>query len=178
MCVHKCFFNTEDHNQSFLRVFATIGIISTVIRLLLEGVQLLRNHFYYFLDLENWLEVCLFIGSIIFMISGLQSRCFCPTSWQWQLGAMVVFIAWLNMVLFLKKLYLTGIYVVMFVDILYTFMKMILLSVLFVISFGLAFYMLFFRPVSVCICVWMHMCIMCIYMHIHAVHIFMLNKNI
>ena len=96
------------------------------------------------------MELCLFIATIIFVSSGLQSGCLCPESWQWQLGALALFIAWLDMVLFLKKFPLTGIYVVMFVDIFYTFMRMILLSILFVVAFGLAFYMLFFRPVRVC----------------------------
>ena len=94
------------------------------------------------------MELCLFVATIIFVSSGLQSGCLCPESWQWQLGALALFIAWLDLVLFLKKFPLTGIYVVMFVDIFYTFMRMILLSILFVVSFGVAFYMLFFRPVS------------------------------
>ena len=97
------------------------------------------------------MKLCLFIVTIIFVLSGLQSGCLCPESWRWQLGALALFIAWLDMVLFLKKFPLTGIYVVMFVDIFYTFMRMILLSILFVVAFGLAFYMLFFRPVRVCI---------------------------
>ena len=136
--------------RSFLHGAAIIVIVFAVIRLFIEAIQFLCKHFRYFLDWENWMELCLFIATIIFVSSGLQSKCLCPESWQWQLGAMALFIAWLDMVLFLKKLPLTGIYVVMFVDIFYTFMRMILLSILFVVSFGLAFYMLFFRPVRDC----------------------------
>ena len=139
--------DTKDYERAFLRGAAIIVIIFSVIRLFIEAVQLILRRHHYFLDWENWMELCLFITCIIFVSSGLQSGCLCPESWQWQLGALAMFIAWLDMMLFLKKFPLTGIYVVMFVDIFYTFMKMILLFILFVISFGLAFYMLFFRPV-------------------------------
>ena len=144
------FLDTESYERSFLRGAAVVVIVFAVIRLFIETLQILRKRLHYFLDWENWMELCLFIATIIFVSSGLQSGCLCPESWQWQLGALALFIAWLDMVLFLKKFPLTGIYVVMFVDIFYTFMRMILLSILFVVSFGLAFYMLFFRPVRVC----------------------------
>ena len=105
------------------------------------------------------MELFLFVTSVIFMSSGLQSGCLCPESWQWQLGALALFIAWLDMILFLKRLPLTGIYVVMFVDIFWSLMKIIFLSILFVVSFGLAFYMLFFRPVRICVCVCVCVCV-------------------
>ena len=152
MCVHiyvcKIFIlDTENYERSFLRGAAIIVIVFSVIRIFIESIQICRKRLRYFLDWENWMELSLFVASVIFVSSGLQSGCLCPESWQWQLGSLALFIAWLDMVLFLKKFPLTGIYVVMFVDIFYTFMRMILLSILFVISFGIAFYMLFFRPV-------------------------------
>ena len=152
MPIYMCtifLLDTENYERSFLRGIAIMAIVFAVIRLFIETMQSYHKRLRYFLDWENWMELCLFIATIIFVSSGLQSGCLCPESWQWQLGALALFIAWLDMVLFLKKFPLTGIYVVMFVDIFYTFMRMILLSILFVISFGLAFYMLFFRPVRV-----------------------------
>ena len=158
VCMHVCIYvyiyickiyisGTEDHERTFLRAAAIIVIIFAAIRSLFEAVQLVGKRLYYFLEWENWMELFLFVASVIFVSSGLQSGCLCPESWQWQLGSLALFIAWLNMVLFLKKFPLTGIYVLMFVDVFQTFMRMILLSILFVVSFGIAFYMLFFRPV-------------------------------
>jgi len=125
-----------------------IIILFSVIRVVIEIVQVYLLRLTYFFELENWLEVFLFVSSIIFVSYGLESGCQCPASWQWQFGALILLVAWLNLVLFLKKLPLTGVYVLMFLHTLYTFMKMILLSALFVISFGLTFYMIFYRPVS------------------------------
>ena len=119
------------------------------------------------------MELFLFVTSVIFMSSGLQSGCLCPESWQWQLGALALFIAWLDMILFLKKLPLTGIYVVMFVDIFWSLMRIIFLSVLFVVSFGLAFYMLFFRPVRTCVSVYLSVCLcacISVSVYVHVVH--------
>ena len=141
--------DTKGYERSFLHGAAIIVIVFVVIRLLIETIQILRKRFHYFLDWENWMELCMFIATIIFVSSGLQSGCLCPESWQWQFGALALFVAWFDMILFLKKFPLTGIYVVMFVDIFYSFMRMILLYILFIVSFGLAFYMILFQPVRV-----------------------------
>ena len=66
--------------------------------------------------------------------------------WQWQFGAIAVFLGWLDLIIFIRKLPLTGIYVVMFVDIFYTFCRLFFLSLLLVIAFSLAFYMAFHEP--------------------------------
>ena len=66
--------------------------------------------------------------------------------WQWQLGAIAVFLGWVDLIIFFSKLPLTGIYVVMFIDILYTFCRLFILSTLLVVAFGLAFFMAFNEP--------------------------------
>jgi len=131
-----------------LFVVAIIIILFSLIRIIIEFVELYYLRLTYFIELENYLEVFLFVSSIIFVSYGLQSGCQCPASWQWQFGAVILLVAWLNLVLFLKKFPLTGVYVLMFMDILFTILKIILLPALFVVSFGLTFYMIFYRPVS------------------------------
>ena len=168
LLVSVALLDTEDYERSFLRGAAIVVIIFAVIRIFIETIQIVRRRVRYFSDWENWMELCLFVATIIFVSSGLQAGCLCPESWQWQLGALALFIAWLDLVLFLKKFPLTGIYVVMFVDIFYTFMRMILLSILFVVSFGVAFYMLFFRPVSV-LCAYVHVLMYCVYRTVYLV---------
>ena len=141
------FVLVEKYNQSFLRGAAVIIILFSVIRICTEFIQFYYRKKAYFCELDNWMEVCLFISSIVFVSYGLQSGCQCPESWQWQFGAFAILLAWLDLVLFLKKFPLTGVFVLMFLDVLHTFLKLITLSTLFVISFGLTFYMIFFRPV-------------------------------
>ena len=99
----------------------------------------------YFLSWVNWIEFFLFIFSIIFVIT-FATDCFCPYKWQWQIGAVAIFLGWIDLIIFIRKLPLTGIYVVMFVDIFYTFCRLFFLSTLLVIAFSLAFYMAFYEP--------------------------------
>ena len=53
------------------------------------------------------------------------------------------FLAWFDLLLFMRKLPLFGVYVVMFIQIVYTFLRFMFLALLLIVAFGLAFYMLF-----------------------------------
>ena len=92
----------------------------------------------------TWTHNTLILGVYIYNIY-MYVPCTCR-SWQWQFGALSIFLGWLNLIIFIRKLPLTGIYVVMFVDIFYTFCRLFFLSILLVIAFGLSFYMAFNDP--------------------------------
>ena len=68
--------------------------------------------------------------------------------WQWNVGTVAIFLAWINLVLFAQKFPRFGIYVVMFKDILRTFFQFFLVFMLFIIAFALAFYCLLQNQVS------------------------------
>ncbi|XP_065898915.1 transient receptor potential cation channel subfamily A member 1 homolog isoform X2 [Dysidea avara] len=136
----------DDYNQSFLRVAAIIIYILSVIRILVEIVQFFVLRIRYLLGLENYLQIFSFVSSMIFVSYGLQSGCQCPESWQWQIGAFSLLISWLSLILFLKEFPLTGIYIEMFIHIIFTFLTLLIFALMLVISFGLTFYMIFFRP--------------------------------
>ena len=130
----------------FLIVAAIIVLVTTLIRLGMEVFQMIQLCFIdYFFSWVNWIELLLFIFSIIFVIT-FTNDCFCPYNWQWQIGAVAIFLGWINLIVFFRVLPLTGIYVVMFVDILFTFCKLLFLSALLVIAFSLTFYMTFYEP--------------------------------
>jgi len=147
-CIINSLLLTGNSSQAFLSGAAAIIITFSLIRIAIELFQIYYRHIRYFLEFENWMELYLYSSSIAFVGFGLAANCQCPEPWQWEFGAVTLLIAWLNLVLFLKKFPLTGVYVLMFIHILQTILKMLLLPILFVISFGLTFFMLFFRPVS------------------------------
>ena len=78
-----------------------------VIRLLFEMFQAISLKIYYIFDWVNWLELTLFICSIIF-VSVYRTDCLCPTDWQWQIGSVAVFLTWIDLIIFIRKLPLTG----------------------------------------------------------------------
>ena len=114
-------------------------------RLALEIYQMISQQLQYFQDWVNWMEWCLLICSIIF-VSVFRNECLCVNPWQWQIGIVAVFLGWIELIFFLSKLPLVGLYVVMFLEILKTIIKLIIFSCLLLIAFGLAFYMAFFEP--------------------------------
>jgi len=59
---------------------------------------------------------------------------------------VAVFLGWVGLIAFLQKWPVTGVYALMFVNILVSFMKIAFLALLLVIAFALAFYMLLFQP--------------------------------
>ena len=138
----------NNHANVALYFAAVVVIITAAARLLLvELVQCLKTRYRYFLKIENYIELLAYISSIIF-VSHFGTNCWCPTNWQWQLGAFGVFLAWINLILFLKRVPLLGIYVLMFNAILHTFLKFALIAFLFVVAFGIAFYMILYKAVS------------------------------
>ena len=91
------------------------------------------------------MELCLYVFSIIF-VWVFHDRCLCPFLWQWQLGIVAVFLAWINLMIFFSKFPLTGVYVLMFTTICRTFLKILVLSLLLVIAFALTFFLIFHEP--------------------------------
>ena len=88
----------------------------------------------------NLIEGFLYVGTIVFVLSDFEYTCL--ISWRWQLGALCIFLSWINFVLFMSKEPTFGIYVVMFQEVLKTFLKTIPMSTLLIFAFGQTFYML------------------------------------
>ena len=111
---------------------------------------IMREHlttFYY------WFELVVRFGVFFFTImfvSGFGHECWCTPPWQWQIGALAVFLAYFNAVLLLKGLPFLkiGIYISMLLKILATFMCLIYLPVLLILAFAFPFYMLFVRDAT------------------------------
>jgi transient receptor potential cation channel subfamily A protein 1 len=71
--------------------------------------------------------------------------------WRVNVGAVAIFLAWIVLVLFVRKFPMFGIYIVMFEDIVLTFLRFSIILVLFVVAFGLSFYTTLHRHwVSAC----------------------------
>ena len=69
-------------------------------------------------------------------------------SWQWNFGAIAIVMCWIGLVMFIQKFPKIGIYVVMFNSILRTFFEFFIVFLLFIIAFGLGFFVLIQNQVS------------------------------
>ena len=90
-------------------------------------------------------RVLMFVFAIAFS-AAFSFSCPCVTNGQWQVGVFAVFLGWINMITFIKLVPRLGVYILMFLNVIYSFLKMFLLGLLLIIAFGLAFYMLFRTP--------------------------------
>ncbi|XP_030851347.1 transient receptor potential cation channel subfamily A member 1 homolog isoform X2 [Strongylocentrotus purpuratus] len=136
---------------SILTLFL-FGEIGPWIILGLSGINLLREvcqvlwQRQSYLNWGNFLEVSLYLLAILLVlpVSGVyyNENIMVREAWQWQCGAVAIFVAWLNFILFTRRFSTLGIYVIMFTYILRTFLKIVILLLLFLVAFALAFYAL------------------------------------
>ena len=126
----------------FIPIVAVAAILLSIGRIGVEVLQMITLQLEYFKDIVNWTELILYTFTIIFAWT-FNTQCWCPLPWQWQIGAVAMFLSWMALILFFRKLHLTGVYVLMFSTILFTFLKLTIFAFLLVVSFSLSFYMLF-----------------------------------
>ena len=130
---------------SFIYISSIMVLILSLCHLILEGIQFITQLLRYIMDWINWMEIALYLCSIIF-VWVFHVDCPCPLTWQWQIGVVGIFLGWIDLIVFISKFPLTGIYVLMFIKILYTFLKILVLSVLLMLAFGLTFFLTFTQP--------------------------------
>ncbi|RUS76171.1 hypothetical protein EGW08_016083 [Elysia chlorotica] len=134
-----------DYEQnSFARIATYVIIALAGFNLLKELLQIYQAKLNY-LGWTNLIEWIVYVTALLLVIS--FNECQRTTGyrydWQWHLGAVAVFLAWVDLVLFIQKFPRFGIYVVMFTDILFTFSQFFIVFFLFIIAFALAFHALF-----------------------------------
>ncbi|XP_035219625.1 transient receptor potential cation channel subfamily A member 1 homolog isoform X2 [Stegodyphus dumicola] len=130
-----------DLEQVFPKLCKSCIFIFAVIHLLKEIYQIQQNGRKY-LNLENIMEWTCYLSALLFIAD--LNKCSSETGirqvWQWELGSFSIFLAWMVLLMFISKFPFLGIYVIMFIQILSTFVNFSLVFFLFVVAFALAFY--------------------------------------
>ena len=68
----------------------------------------------------------------------------------YQVGAVLLTVAWLNLLPYMRQLPIVGQYIIIFHDVFLTFLSFILVFFIFVLSFALGFYLLLDYQVREC----------------------------
>ena len=110
-----------------------------------ELLQFLQKRQGYLKEPENYMELLLIFSTFTFATAGHAEGCFCLESFAWQFGVLAVFLAWIDLLVYLKKLPLTAIPINMLNSIVLTFLKLVYLPLILLIVFAIPFYMLFSR---------------------------------
>lgn len=120
---------------SAMAILIYIGINS-----IREVIQVYQQKYLYFMDPINWVSWVLYISSII-MTMPIFGWPMCE-SLAFSSASLAVFLSWFNLLLLLQRFDQVGIYVVMFLEILQTLIKVLAVFSILIIAFGLAFYIL------------------------------------
>ena len=127
----------RDENR--LIASAVFIILICIARIMIEIYQAFRHVQKYFLSFDNYMEGTLYVATIVF-VSNFQLQCL--PSWVWQLGALCIFLSWINFMLFLREQPAVGIYVIMFQNMTKTFLRLTPMAFLLIMAFGQPFFML------------------------------------
>ncbi|CAL4076212.1 unnamed protein product, partial [Meganyctiphanes norvegica] len=114
-------------------VFSIAGIFKEFFHIYHHGIKYLSDAF-------NAVEWALYLSSICMVIPVL-----CGTEWrnqQFNSAAVAVFSAWVTLLIYLQRFDSIGIYIVMFLEILNTLLKVLAVFSILIIAFGLSFYVL------------------------------------
>ena len=127
--------------------FKVLALLFILVRALFEAYQLYNQKVVnYVLSWENWLEVAQCLSTTIFLFLVTGDECYCASTLEWQAGIVSLALSSLVLILWTETAPWIGIYVIIMKKIVYSFLKVAIFGLLLIIAFGLAFYMLFYRP--------------------------------
>ena len=113
-------------------------ICEAIFHFLMRETKDVWNH------IELMFRIIMFLLTIVFVF-GFANDCWCAPPWQWQIGALVIFMAFFNLALLLKTMPWFGVPISMLLNIVVKFLELVYLPIILILSFAFAFYMLFVR---------------------------------
>ncbi|KAM7358745.1 transient receptor potential cation channel A1 isoform 2-T2 [Cochliomyia hominivorax] len=122
-------------------VCAAVIIVYIAASSLRELIQMYQQRLHYILEIVNLISWILYISTLIMVIPVFKSDG-SITNVHYSAASISVFLSWFRLLLFLQRFDQVGIYVVMFLEILQTLIKVLLVFSILIIAFGLAFYIL------------------------------------
>ncbi|XP_070501676.1 transient receptor potential cation channel subfamily A member 1 [Chironomus tepperi] len=105
-----------------------------------EVIQLSQKGYHYLFEPVNFVSWLLYINTLI-MISPIFTNGY-VCDFLYSAASFTIFLSWFNLLLHLQRFDQIGIYVVMFLEILQTLIKVLMVFSILIIAFGLAFFIL------------------------------------
>lgn len=112
-----------------------IYVLGNAIR---EIIQIYQQKWHYLFEPNNLVSWLLYTSALC-MILCMHGQI---SDLHYSAASMTVFLSWFNLLLFLQRFDQVGIYVVMFLEILQTLIKVLMVFSILIIAFGSAFYIL------------------------------------
>jgi len=116
-------------------------IVFAFIHLIKEMLQIVRQRLKYWKTITNYIEWVIYVSALVFVIP----ICACKAHYKPEAAAFSLFFAWLNLVLYFRRLSYYGKYVIMLLTMFKTLFQVLLLFFLFVVAFGTTFFLLMYN---------------------------------
>jgi transient receptor potential cation channel subfamily A protein 1 len=126
--------------DSGMFVSGTVIFVYILISTIREIVQVCQKRHHYLLDPMNLVSWFLYGNALIMITPIFTNGQVC--SYLFSAASLTVFLSWFNLLLHLQRFDQIGIYVVMFLEILQTLIKVLAVFSILIIAFGLAFFIL------------------------------------
>ncbi|XP_032598623.1 transient receptor potential cation channel subfamily A member 1 isoform X2 [Drosophila grimshawi] len=120
---------------------AMVIVIYILLNSMRELIQIYQQRLHYLVETVNLISWVLYISALIMIAPAFRSDGAINTI-HYSAASIAVFLSWFRLLLFLQRFDQVGIYVVMFLEILQTLIKVLLVFSILIIAFGLAFYIL------------------------------------
>lgn len=105
-----------------------------------EVIQIYQQRYQYLFEPINFVSWLLYIAALIMVSPIFMNGHKCD--FLFSAASLTVFLSWFNLLLYLQRFDQVGIYVVMFLEILQTLIKVLFVFSILIIAFGLAFFIL------------------------------------
>ncbi|XP_045463564.1 transient receptor potential cation channel subfamily A member 1 isoform X3 [Harmonia axyridis] len=129
--------NVEISTVIYVSALGILGCLG--LGVIKEGIQFYQQKWMYLLDPINLVTWILYGAAMVMVLPILGGEFH---DLHFSCASIVVFLSWFNLLLLLQRFDQVGIYVVMFLEILQTLIKVLMVFSILIIAFGLAFYIL------------------------------------
>ncbi|XP_001956862.3 transient receptor potential cation channel subfamily A member 1 isoform X2 [Drosophila ananassae] len=120
---------------------AVVIVVYILLNSMREILQIYQQKLHYILETVNLISWVLYISALVMVAPAFQPDGAINTI-HYSAASIAVFLSWFRLLLFLQRFDQVGIYVVMFLEILQTLIKVLMVFSILIIAFGLAFYIL------------------------------------
>ena len=142
----KELFGKLPSSTGFGNIFGYFILVFCGLQVAKELMQIVVFRWRYFLSLTNYIELVLYGGTLYFIIQfNLHPRI---NATLYELGIVCVFLGWSNTLLFLQRIPLYRLYIVMFLKVCFTIVKLLVVFGIIIQAFAMTFYLLFIRQKS------------------------------
>ncbi|XP_031557741.1 transient receptor potential cation channel subfamily A member 1-like isoform X2 [Actinia tenebrosa] len=130
---------------------ASMNLAFVILQIAREMAQIILQGRSYFKDYVNFIEWMLYTSATLFlipyvapdsMVDFLFAYITDPYSW-WLIALVSIFLCFINFVLFLRRFNMFGIYISMFLEVLRSVVKVMLIFIEIIMAFAIAFFILF-----------------------------------